>query len=68
MNIVTRLCPRVLMIAVLASGNPVLADDLDTRVATVLKATPLIDGHNDLPWHTIAESIITYRNSIWRRT
>ncbi|MCO4830614.1 MAG: dipeptidase [Gammaproteobacteria bacterium] len=45
-----RLCPRVLMIAVLASGNPVLADDLDTRVATVLKATPLIDGHNDLPW------------------
>ena len=50
MNIVMRLCPRVLMIAVLASGNPVLADDLDTRVATVLKATPLIDGHNDLPW------------------
>jgi len=38
------------MIAVLTSGNPVLADDLDTRVATVLKATPLIDGHNDLPW------------------
>ncbi|MBT5008825.1 MAG: membrane dipeptidase [Gammaproteobacteria bacterium] len=50
MNIVMRLCPRVLMIAVLASGNLVLADDLDTRVATVLKATPLIDGHNDLPW------------------
>ena len=50
MNIVMRLCPRVLMIAVLASGNPVLADDLDTRVATVLKATPLIDGHNDLTW------------------
>ena len=50
MNIVMRLCPRVLMIAVLVSGNLVLADDLDTRVATVLKATPLIDGHNDLPW------------------
>jgi membrane dipeptidase len=50
MNIVMRMCPRVLMIAVLASGNLVLADDLDTRVATVLKATPLIDGHNDLPW------------------
>ena len=50
MNIVMRLCPRVLMITVLASGNLVLADDLDTRVATVLKATPLIDGHNDLPW------------------
>lgn len=26
------------------------ADDLDTRVARVLKSTPLIDGHNDLPW------------------
>ena len=50
MNIVMRLCPWVLMITVLASGNLVLADDLDTRVATVLKATPLIDGHNDLPW------------------
>ncbi|MDC1366933.1 dipeptidase [Pseudomonadales bacterium] len=50
MNIVMRLCPKVLMIAVLVSGNLVLADDLDTRVATVLKATPLIDGHNDLPW------------------
>jgi membrane dipeptidase len=50
MNIVMRLCPRVLMIAVLVSGNLVLADDLDTRVATALKATPLIDGHNDLPW------------------
>lgn len=50
MNIVMRLCPRVLMIAVLVSGNLVLADDLDTRVATVLKATLLIDGHNDLPW------------------
>ncbi|MDC3364498.1 dipeptidase [Pseudomonadales bacterium] len=50
MNIVMRLCPRVLTIAVLVSGNLVLADDLDTRVATVLKATPLIDGHNDLPW------------------
>jgi membrane dipeptidase len=50
MNIVTRLCPRVLMIVILAWGNPLLADDLDTRVATVLKATPLIDGHNDLPW------------------
>ena len=50
MNIVMRLSPRVLTIAVLVSGNLVLADDLDTRVATVLKATPLIDGHNDLPW------------------
>jgi membrane dipeptidase len=26
-----------------------LADDIDARVARVLKATPLIDGHNDWP-------------------
>jgi membrane dipeptidase len=39
-----------LIIAVLVAGTPILGDDLDTRVATVLKATPLIDGHNDLPW------------------
>jgi len=26
------------------------ADDLDGRVARVLKETPLIDGHNDIPW------------------
>ena len=58
MNIVTRLCPRVLMIVILAWGNPLLADDLDTRVATVLKATPLIDGHNDLPWQYHRLSLI----------
>ena len=26
------------------------ADDSGDRVATVLKNTPLIDGHNDVPW------------------
>lgn len=26
------------------------ADNIDTRVQRVLDATPLIDGHNDLPW------------------
>jgi membrane dipeptidase len=25
-------------------------DDYAARVARVLKTTPLIDGHNDLPW------------------
>ena len=50
MKIKTQLRPGILIIAVLVAGTPILGDDLDTRVATVLKATPLIDGHNDLPW------------------
>src|SRR5271166_104928 len=38
-----------LSIGALASGAA--ADsDYHARVARVLKATPLIDGHNDLPW------------------
>lgn len=31
------------------AANAVKADDIDARVARVLAATPLIDGHNDLP-------------------
>ena len=50
MKIKTQLRAGILIIAVLVAGTPILGDDLDTRVATVLKATPLIDGHNDLPW------------------
>ena len=40
------------MIAITLIGLPAIAwsDDLDARVARVLKSTPLIDGHNDLPW------------------
>ncbi|HEX4241286.1 MAG TPA: dipeptidase [Steroidobacteraceae bacterium] len=34
---------------VLAAGHAP-ADELDSRVERVLSATPLIDGHNDLPW------------------
>ncbi len=36
----------------LAAANPAAAagDNVDARVARVLAATPLIDGHNDLPW------------------
>ena len=29
---------------------PALSDNLAARVSQVLDATPLIDGHNDLPW------------------
>ncbi len=38
-----------LSIGALASGAAV-DSDYHARVARVLKATPLIDGHNDLPW------------------
>jgi membrane dipeptidase len=34
----------------LASPRARAADDYQHRVAQVLLATPLIDGHNDLPW------------------
>jgi len=37
----------------LATANPASAagDNVEARVARVLAATPLIDGHNDLPWN-----------------
>ncbi len=35
----------------LAALTPALAaDEVDRRIARILAATPLIDGHNDLPW------------------
>ena len=30
--------------------GPVIAETFEQRVANVLRATPLIDGHNDIPW------------------
>lgn len=50
MNILQRLCLSTFLIIALTPGQPLFAYDLDTRVAAVLKATPLIDGHNDIPW------------------
>ena len=38
-------------VASLALGGAVQAQDADeARVMQILKTTPLIDGHNDLPW------------------
>ena len=34
----------------LAIATPAAAQDIAARVAQVLTQTPLIDGHNDLPW------------------
>ena len=36
--------------ALAAFASPALAQDEAARVRGVLEATPLIDGHNDLPW------------------
>ena len=41
----------ILLIAAPASLIAAPSDaDLDARVARILAKTPLIDGHNDLPW------------------
>lgn len=43
--------PRHILLAALLCGiaTPAAADSYDDRVAKVLRATPLIDGHNDWP-------------------
>jgi membrane dipeptidase len=47
--VLTALAMRAFPAAGGGGGEPV-ASDYARRVAHVLKATPLIDGHNDLPW------------------
>lgn len=37
-------------VALLAPSAPVAAQELEHRVREQLRVTPLIDGHNDLPW------------------
>ncbi|WP_242187713.1 dipeptidase [Sphingomonas sp. CARO-RG-8B-R24-01] len=37
------------LLATMLLATPALADGYDTRVARVLRTTPLIDGHNDWP-------------------
>jgi membrane dipeptidase len=43
---------RLSLLCAIAAAGPVLAApaDLDRRVERVLSTTPIIDGHNDLPW------------------
>lgn len=48
-----KLAHMIAAAAALAVTVPAVAqepDALDRRIARVLKTTPLIDGHNDLPW------------------
>lgn len=42
-----RIAARALLAAAGLAAMPAAAQDFDARVARVLKATPLIDGHND---------------------
>lgn len=44
-----RFSARVLLALAAALAAPALAQDDQARVARILKATPLIDGHNDWP-------------------
>ena len=41
-------CLSTVLLPALLAAAP--ATDYSARVTNVLKATPLIDGHNDLPW------------------
>ncbi|WP_292263607.1 dipeptidase [Brevundimonas sp.] len=51
-SIVMRLVTFAAAVSVLAltAATPVLAQDGEARAREILRGTPLIDGHNDLPW------------------
>ena len=36
-------------------------DSVDRRIERILKSTPLVDGHNDLPWE------IREKYDLWRK-
>ncbi len=40
----------LLLLAALAALAAPAGDDLDARLDRLVRQTPLIDGHNDLPW------------------
>lgn len=40
----------LLAVSMLALAVPAAAQDGEARVREILRSTPLIDGHNDLPW------------------
>ena len=48
-----------LALGLLAAAAP--AQDVDRRVERVLRQTPVIDGHNDLPWE------IRDKYDFWRK-
>jgi membrane dipeptidase len=51
MTILTRLMIGAALMAFSATGSAQAIDaKVQARIDRILKATPLIDGHNDLPW------------------
>src|SRR5688500_14489184 len=50
MNAMTRCLPILLAGALLAAAGAAPAQTPEKRVERVLARTPVIDGHNDLPW------------------
>jgi len=40
----------MLLFAACLLAGPVIPETLEQRVADVLRLTPLVDGHNDIPW------------------
>ena len=52
-----------LILAAPAIAAPATNADLDRRVERVLSATPIIDGHNDLPWE-IRENYDNWRSRL----
>ena len=50
MNITMTKATKYLLLLLTFTLFGVQADELSQRVTNVLKTTPLIDGHNDIPW------------------
>ena len=49
-HVSARACLPGALLCALLLAPPALADDDPQRIARILAQTPLIDGHNDLPW------------------
>lgn len=53
----------ILVAATATAATPSRSDQSPDRVAAILRTTPLIDGHNDLPW-AIRESGLTLTDAL----
>jgi len=58
-----RIIPLLLAVPALAAPAFAAPADLDQRVERVLRASPIIDGHNDLPWE-IRENYDSWRQPL----
>ena len=46
----TRFAPAAAALLALAACSPAVSDEPLVRARRLLESTPLVDGHNDLPW------------------